>query len=170
MVLVPHDTHNTNKLHPVTPVGEKIVSLDEEMENILKNDSLTDAEKVTRYTNIMQKFMDYQKQYKPPNIQVTPSGAAGEMQNGGGGVGVIQNIDDTPHTTQSEDIPPPSTTEKNTPTPNLESGGIVPTPLKGEEVGGILPTPSIKTGELSSKHKKKKAVEYFFSNYWLVCE
>ena len=77
MVLVPYDQHDSNKKYtPTTPLGVKIVTLDDQMENILKDNSLTDNQKVEKYSAIMQKFMDYQDQYnRSTNIQVSPEGA-----------------------------------------------------------------------------------------------
>jgi hypothetical protein len=154
MVLVPHDIYNATKLHPVTPVGEKIVSLDGEMENVLKDDALTDSEKVTRYTDTMQKFMDYQKQYTPSNHQVTPSAAAGEMQNGG--------ESDSPGEKNSEYFSVDSNTLPN----EDKKQTVIPKSDNEEDIHVAAPT--LKTSKPVSKRLFKKKVEYFFSNPWLV--
>ena len=52
----------------MTPVQRTISRLDEEMETILKRTDLTDSEKVTRYNQVLQRYLEYQdrpKQERP---------------------------------------------------------------------------------------------------------
>jgi hypothetical protein len=78
MMLVPYMEHNPDN-SPATPIGGKMISLDHEMEGILNNRTLTESEKVLQYTEAMQRFMEYQKQYTPPNTQVAPTATTGDM-------------------------------------------------------------------------------------------
>ena len=60
----------------VGPLTNKLLSLDDAMEKILKDDKLSDMEKMKKYTSTMQTYMEYRKKYSGPT-QTAPAGTMG---------------------------------------------------------------------------------------------
>ena len=147
MMLVPYMGQKTDN-SPATPIGGKMISLDHEMEEILNNRTLTESEKVTKYTEAMQKFMEYQKQYTLPSVQVTPLATTGDM-------GETNN-------TEFEEKIKITPAESETPDKVI---GITHEP-KPIDITQAL-SPSKPTPKVRAKMGKR---EYFFSNPWLNCE
>jgi spore coat protein CotH len=118
------------------------------MEEILNNGLLTESEKVIKYTEAMQKFMEYQKQYTLPSVQVTPRGTTGDMgevnsTESGENVNIIQ-----------KDFEAPDKVTKN--------------PHESKQIDVPLAPISIKSTPKTRIKPKKR--EYYFSNPWLHCE
>ena len=67
MVLVPFDAYKqpTPSSPQVTnSLNEKMVSLDREMESVLKDNMLSEMQKVNKYAKVMQEYMEYRRKKK----------------------------------------------------------------------------------------------------------
>ena len=130
------------------------------MENVLKDGTFTDSEKVTKYTDTMQRYMDYQNQYNLPHTQVVPSAAAVPMQTETeeGGEDMKQGIQNNTPTIHEEPIVSESSVKDHNGEGELKSVTDNPnTKLPGEK------------SKISTNKKLKVGKEYFFTNPWLEC-
>ena len=67
--------------HVVNPLSEKLLSLDSFMEKVLKDDKLSDNEKIKEYGNAMQSYMEYKKKFSG-STQLVPIGTtSGEVHS-----------------------------------------------------------------------------------------
>lgn len=57
------DLQKSQDLHETTGVAEKLISLDNEMENILKLDGISQMEKAEKYADILTKFLEFKRQH-----------------------------------------------------------------------------------------------------------
>ena len=71
----PKQLHRTDQL--MTPTQRTISRLDEEMENILMRADLSDSEKVSRYNQVLQRYLEYQDR---PKLEVPPSPPAKDIE------------------------------------------------------------------------------------------
>ena len=64
------DPRQMERYEPVNPVYRAMGELDREMETVLQRRDLTDAEKVQRYNQILQRFLEYDNK-RPGQVQET---------------------------------------------------------------------------------------------------
>ena len=75
------DPRQIERYEPVNPLHRTMGQLDREMENVLQRNDLTDAEKVQRYNQILQRFLEYSgKDTGPVPTQAPPSNPLLEQQ------------------------------------------------------------------------------------------
>jgi len=85
MALVPHELLATMQSHHAqltSPVVKSLTSLDREMEQILLSQELGDDDKLKRYNQVLQKYLNLQtKKREPLQIAVVPTAGTDEDKN-----------------------------------------------------------------------------------------
>ena len=135
-----------------------MVSLDGAMEHVLKDDTLHDSDKVIRYVDTMQKYMDYQNQYNAPYTQVAPSAATGPLQTHNE-VNTDLKQDDSDYSSINYESLSKTDDQVHVNQENKE--GDTNNTDNGHQVNVVKDIPV-------KKIKEKKV--YFFNKHWLECK
>jgi hypothetical protein len=166
MVLVPYDSYTASKMNNIqqqdtNPLNEKMVSLDKDMESVLKDSALSSMQKVNKYAKIMQEYMEYRRKQKAigldnevPKETVLPMDAE-------------ENVDSDASTQSSDNENKPNLEDKGSiiSTPSVEENIIQP--LHTEEKDHLPPLQPPLMSKAKIKRQNVKNIAYDFTKTWL---